>query len=405
MDAKKVIVYFCNSEVTAGKTADNPLLIYLPDVSGKQWFRKPDGDSINIWSSVSDVSLKDDTNNKSIVNFLDTIESVCQPPKVTINIYNRPDSGIIYTTYDCCNSSKKSQIINVNRNHHRRGILNGFTEYTHRSQERASNYFTVKEFKYNTQSITEGLRGMYKVTSVSVYYWTILEAPTRKGPPDERGRPLLIKVVVYEPGKHLEEKWYENNSENYNTKWNKVGDDAALNLSSDKTKLKYKLDILNCKLNNAVVINVSKKPDPPGTGTKTYDACEENTLDPSHGTHKMEVEDTPVGKLGSYECYTHTLKDSSSGPFHVVSFKNGSHIITFDGPGTPTLPILDVKEVKVYICKEDEKPLLLFYKTGSYHHWYKNNGPKDPAGKWEKVKDTPDSPQDHEQIIEEIHMY
>ncbi|AFZ79997.1 hypothetical protein BEWA_028470 [Theileria equi strain WA] len=239
MKAKKVIVYFCKSEVCTGITAYNPLLIYLPQATGDKWFKKPDSDTE--WMHVPSLKGYSESNYQDIVDFLDTIQSDCKPPLVTINIYNRTSGN----TYAYGDDSDRWITVDGGES----VSVSDFTQYKHIVY--GKKYFTAKEFKYGGEK-TKNIPGTSKVTTVSVFYWTPLEDPTRKGPPDKRGRPLLVKITTQGSGsQEATETCYENTGTGTtdNTNW-KISD-----ISSGQ--LEMKLNLLNCKLNSVITIDLS----------------------------------------------------------------------------------------------------------------------------------------------------
>ncbi|EKX72298.1 hypothetical protein BEWA_047630 [Theileria equi strain WA] len=341
-DAEKVVVYFCKANL------GDPLLIYVPDSkNAKRWFKKSDpGENCTKWEFTYGLHDKRDTDHISILNFLDTLESRCKPPLVTVDIYQRGYPNYRNFIYEDTNVQPDKHNILVIPNSNPPGVQ-GFTGYKHTVEYRYT-YFTVNGFKYNLTGATNfGLLPTNYVTCVYVFYYTPLDRQPRKG--DNRGRPLLIKIVTIEPtSKTRKEEYYENKSLDYdkNDKWGKWS--PTLN-PVDSGVLQRKLHLLNCKLNNAVVIDVSKQ--------VNYDACEKNTLDDNHG-ERMEVKkEDHNASLGNYSIYTHKLKDGLSGKFHVTDFFNGGQNSLHVG-GTPDIPILDVSEVKVYRCDKDGKSLL-----------------------------------------------
>ncbi|EKX73974.1 hypothetical protein BEWA_040120 [Theileria equi strain WA] len=361
-DANRLVVYFCKGEVT-NTTATNPLLIYVPDTSGKnRWFKKPESNIASIfpiWKEVNGFNERKESDYDEILKVLDTLNSSCKPPSVVIDIYQRKEPKEP-TTYESSSTVEVKPISNPQ--------VKGFAEYVHTIRGRASNYFSVKEFQYKSEKITEGLKGpVDKITGISVFYWTALETPLKK----DNSIPLLVIVATKAPGRSEKITCYDNiGTDTYNTNWK-----PDKTLPPTKKALESKLKHLNCKLNNAVIIDVSQKRSP-----GNYDVCNDH-----YGGEKMQVKKDKISdRLGSYEVYTHKLKNPPGGKkFHVVSFKNGAHIITFNGLGTPDIPILDVSEVRVYFCPGDpEKPLLLYYKTGNIHNWYKNDNTAIKAGKW-----------------------
>ncbi|AFZ79506.1 hypothetical protein BEWA_023550 [Theileria equi strain WA] len=365
-NTSRIVVYFCMSDL------GDPLLIYLPDMTqGNKWFQKPTNFR-DIWEPIAN-RLGDDSNHSSIVKFLDTINSLCKPPEVTIDIYSRgtitKETSYPDTMYPYLNIVVKSV--------HSQSI-EGFTEYYHTIQGRTKGYFTIKDFNYDGNPTQGSLGKTERVTSVSVYYWSPLET-RQKDSPDKRGRPLLVKVIRNSDGV-LETNYYENTRNSDNQSW------QYTYISSEN--LQKKLHLLNCKFNNAVVMDIGKHED-----NETYDACKNDNMDPQHGESKMKVvkDDAPVDNaLGSYEVYSHTLnKDSSGDKFHIVGFRNGNYDVILPGVGqtTPNNPILDVDKVKVYFCsKDDLKRLLLIYiktsdpKFGSKKWWKSDDGKT-----WEKV--------------------
>ncbi|EKX74119.1 hypothetical protein BEWA_041570 [Theileria equi strain WA] len=362
---EKVVVYFCSNRTY------NPLLIYIKKASGSEkWFHKPDNAS-GTWKSVGELNKdKTDSDYDSIVEFLDGLDSDCKPPTVTIDIYQRKQHKEP-TTY-----GNPPSTIEV-RAKELPGTTN-FTEYVHTIHGRSGNYFTVKGFRYKSGDIREGFtKSMKYVTSVSVLYWKPLENPIRQDYIDKRGRPLLIKVTNKAPGILSTEKWYKNKDEvpGENYKWERVYPGLFTNLA-----LENQLKLLNCRLNHAVVIDINAKPGGDSDDPGHYDACEENTLDLQHGETSMQVTKENSTSLRNYTVYTHTLaKFSGNGLFHVLSFKNDSQDISI-GDTSYSSPILDVTEVKVYFCPQDEpkRPLLLYYKTSD---------PKFGSKKWWKSED------------------
>ncbi|AFZ80783.1 hypothetical protein BEWA_001900 [Theileria equi strain WA] len=363
-NVNKVIVYLCISDYQR-----IPLLIYVDSEqlsSDRKWF-KSENEGIT-WKEV--VGLSNENDYPKIVETLDKLGSKCGPPSVTIDVYNRR-STIDLSSY----AYYSGKYVNVTSKN-----TGTFTEYVHTIHGRTKGYFTVKEFHYNYKRVGGKLGSTEKVTNVSVFYWKYLEKPYRNE--DKRGRPLLLKVTLYEG----DDRWYENKGEDLtnNTDWKEVEHPSDPDREfKNPAILENKLHLLNCKLNNTVVIDVSKK-------DTTYDACEKDEkLDPAHGERiQISKDTTAVDKLGGYEVYTHKLKDDLPGTkFHIVGFINGGTTFREILSGISSLPILDVSEVKVYFCKQEPtKPLLIHYNTsngGSHKHkWYKNPSGETP-GDWE----------------------
>ncbi|AFZ80775.1 hypothetical protein BEWA_001820 [Theileria equi strain WA] len=377
LDAKKVVVYFC------GKI---PLLVYIYSndlmTGPEKWFQSEDGGGT--WRSASTLNGNNGANNDAIVGLLDTLNSPCKPSSITIDIYKRSSSGATYHQYTDTSSRRVITVTGV------RNSSPGFIEYRHAILGRTT--FTIEKFQYNEKPVTGGLSvPMSKVEEVSVYYWFPLETMEYM----DKSRPLLFKVTLHGG----DEKWYENNAE-----W-KSAEGSGI-FSPDN--FQKKLQMLNCKLNYAVIIDVGK------ATTTEYDACDDDmSLDRFHSNDKMKVEkdDTLGSELGKFVVYTHKLKDNNSSgtKFHIVSFKNGSHIMNLNGVVTP---VLDVDVVKVYFCsKERDKPLLIYYHISNggspEHHWHQNNGDT-TTGKWEPAENglsdntDPDSPENHRKILNVI---
>ncbi|EKX72167.1 hypothetical protein BEWA_046310 [Theileria equi strain WA] len=353
-NTNRVIVYFCMSDF------GDPLLVHLPSVNqGKGWFQKPTDDT-NDWKPVTSLNgkNKNDSDYDAIVNFLDTINSPCKPPEVTIDIYSR--SVIRHSTIH--GNPFTMEVKNDQRN------INGFTEYVHTIHGRTKGYFTVKEFHYNYERVEGKLGSTEKVTHVSVFYWNSLEESNKSG--NTRGRPLLLKIIK----NRKSPLYYENTNSKGNTNWQHT--------VVYPENLQKKLHLLNCKLNNAVVIDVSKQ-------DESYDACDIKSIDPSHGDRMQvsENQSTSDRRLGSYEVYTHKLRTPLGSKFHIVSFKNDKTPLTGIS-ASYTTPILDVDQVKVYFCLKDrDKPLLIYIDSQtriSQNKWYKNEDTATHIGKWEK---------------------
>ncbi|EKX72024.1 hypothetical protein BEWA_017030 [Theileria equi strain WA] len=363
LDAKKVVVYFC------GKI---PLLVYIYSndlmTGPEKWFQSEDGGGT--WTSASTLNGNNGANNDAIVGLLDTLNSPCKPSSITIDIYKRSSSGATYHQYTDTSSRRVITVTGV------RNSSPGFIEYRHVILGRTT--FTIEKFQYNGKPVTGGLSvPMSKVEEVSVYYWFPLETMEYM----DKSRPLLFKVTLHGG----DEKWYENNAE-----W-KSAEGSGI-FSPDN--FQKKLQMLNCKLNYAVIIDVSQRPD--NDQYKEYDACEttnKDSLDPNHGNARMQVakDESKTGtSLGGYEVYSHTLKAHPHGKFHIVGFINNStnsKEILNGIIASSERPILDVSEVRVYFCSKDDpkRPLLLYYKTNGgspEHHLYQNHTPDD-RGKWE----------------------
>ncbi|EKX73813.1 hypothetical protein BEWA_038500 [Theileria equi strain WA] len=349
-DVKKVIVYLC---IKGNKT---PLLIYLdsdiPKNPSDRWFQSKNGGKT--WDKSTGLGHPND--NKSIINILDGLESACKPPTVTIDIYKRGEPTGRFITYrdDILHHIASDVYVNGSPS----VVAKGFTECEHNTQGR--DYFKLQNVNYNGKPTTGILSGSttHRIIYISVFYWSALEDPSRK---DTSG-PLLVKVTTQEITGGFTETYYENTGDSGNLNWGPTSVDTA--------NIETKLDLLNCKLNNAVVININERPD--NGQSKTYDACERNILDGSHGERMQVKKDdiTSSNKLGNYEVYKHTLNNGGGKPFHIVGFRN-------DDTPLSRLPknILDVDQVKVYFCSKDDpkRPLLIYYKTnGAAHHWYKN---------------------------------
>ncbi|EKX73062.1 hypothetical protein BEWA_016230 [Theileria equi strain WA] len=377
LKTNRVLVYFCKSEVSARTT--NPLLIYVPNAGQeKQWFQKPIQE--DTWTPVSN-GLTDDSHTQAIVNFLDSLESFCKPPEVTIDIYQRgyPNyHNFIYQdgVYPYTNIAVRPKTLNNAKE---------FTEYIHNITNWYT-YFTVNDFKYNGKSIKNGFnKPANTIVEVSVFYYRPLDMHPKKN--DERGRPLIVKIVTIEPiSKARKSFYYENRGDPENTTW-KEWNPTSNPLDADT--LQSKLRLLNCSLNHAVVIDIGQKPPGIFGEYKTYDVCDNDkkTLDNNHGDIMQVYKDTPGGKfLSYYDSYAHTLNSATSDTnFHVVGFQNGNAPITI-GSTTISSPILGVEELRVYRCNSDNKSLLLYYKTNeATQYWYKNNNPDDKNGLWEVV--------------------
>ncbi|AFZ80177.1 hypothetical protein BEWA_030300 [Theileria equi strain WA] len=387
-NATRVVVYFCSNRTY------NPLLIYIPKaIVSEKWFQS--NDKGNTWKTIDSKVPENENDYNKILRILDELNSDCKPPSVTIDIYER-DHPKIFTTY-------RSPPFTIEVRQKELPGITSFTEYVHTIHGRTGNYFTVSDFKDSTKPITErDLTGnMEYVDSVSVFYWTPLENPNRQDYTDKRGRPLLIKMTNKAPGILSTDKWYENKGElsGENNKWKKI--DSGL---FTKLALENKLNLLNCKLNNTVIIDISKNQN------GTYDACKDKTFDTSHDKDKMTVsEELSNSTLGEYKVYKHTLNNGSGKLFHVVKFVNGRVTLNNIGP-TPDNPILDVKEVRVYMCEKDKiTPLLVYYNhtlsefTGLNTHlkWYQNKDIDNDSDKWELVKDTQlSSPENHGAILD-----
>ncbi|EKX72223.1 hypothetical protein BEWA_046870 [Theileria equi strain WA] len=368
IDVKKVVVYFCGKEVT-GSTGRNPLLLYIdsndPKNAKQKWFKKPDNGTI--WESAKGLDGKDEKSYTDIVDTLDTIKSACQSPKAIIDIYERENGRYLhyYSGY-----YGKTIEVTQRSGSHKKDPPEHYTRYDHQVVGREDNYFTLPKVNYenNVTDIVNVGVPMPRVTRVSVYYWTPLETPEYR----DKNKPLIVKVVKYGRSTPF---YYENKGENDNIQWT-LWQMATVSENS----LRAKLYLLNCRLNNAVVIDISKR------NTENYDSCKDKTFDGCHGNNKMKVEQDigDTGKLLNYQVYKHSLQDSSGGgkKFHIVSFKNDKTPLTGIS-ASYTTPILDVDEVKVYFCKKNpDKPLLLYYNTSGYHNLYKNNDLASGTGGW-----------------------
>ncbi|EKX72365.1 hypothetical protein BEWA_048320 [Theileria equi strain WA] len=350
LDVKKVLVYFCGR---------SPLLLYIdsndPKNAKQKWFKKPDNGTI--WESTKGLDGKDEKSYTDIVGILDGLRSSCAPPSAIIDIYKRGTSTKIFYSHD--SGSNRVLVTGV------RDSPYGFTEYQHTISGRTT--FSIKAFQHNGRSIVSDFsENMSKVTRVCVFYWTPLETTVYR----DKGRPLLFKVVTQTPGRPTIEIYYENNGDTDNLKW-KPWNNGVQDLSK-------KLHLLNCKLNNAVIVDVSQKSD---SGISNYDACEttdNDNLDNYHGERMQVSEDSSTSSLGDYKVYKHILNNGDRRNFHIVNFHNNGVNINKVG----SLPILDVEEVKVYFCSLDKKPLLLYYKVGESHNWYKNENPSSTTGLW-----------------------
>ncbi|EKX73292.1 hypothetical protein BEWA_053470 [Theileria equi strain WA] len=372
-NASKVTVFMCDKNSPHNKT---PLLIHIeaPSISRK-WFKGTNGGTNLEHTYKLNVNKYDDY--PVIVDFLDTLDSDCRPPEVTIDIYKRGTSdGPAFHYEHTSDNHKQIYVIGTTVTN-----VPGFTEFIHKVQNRKGSYFTINKFKYsgnNTSVIVNGTSIKY-VTSVSVFYWSALESPERR---DKRGRPLLVKVITkFLGGKKATETYYENIGENTNLNWQLV--------PVTSQDLAQKLQLLNCRVNNAVIINVGIKED------TTYDTCNDTdklTLDPHGERTQVKKDNTSNTSIKQYDVYTHTL-NNGGGNFHIVGFING------DTPRTNLTglyvsydrPILDVSEVRVYFCSKDKvkRPLLIYYHISNggspEHKWYKNENPDDKNGSWKVV--------------------
>ncbi|AFZ80379.1 hypothetical protein BEWA_032320 [Theileria equi strain WA] len=319
------------------------------------------------------------------------------PPSVTIDISERSVIGWNSTYYDYTYGYRNIEVTPNSRS------PQGFTGYAHTIPNKTSEYFTLKQVNYKGYS-TGIIKGssIPNVTSVSVYYWSFLEGPTRRPiPAEKRNRPLLIKIITKGSKGNLEEAYYENistmSSEN---EWAEIQGEK-LNKLRESDGLEKKLKLLNCRLNSAVIIDLSMKPTI--TSTENYDACDDidkRTLGTNHGHSKIKVyKDSPIR---TYSVYKHVL--NQGGKFHILSFKNGETPLT--GIGDP--PIIDVDEVRVYFCSKDRdnKPLLIYYhKPGGSpeHNWYKSEKTTSDSDEWKWVVYLPSSKtDDYEKILTEL---
>ncbi|EKX72609.1 hypothetical protein BEWA_044500 [Theileria equi strain WA] len=382
-NASEVVVYMCP------KNGNTPLLIYVKEGGGtKKWFKILDCDSsVSTWERTYSLNDKKDTDHSSIVNFLDELNSTCKPPAITIDIYERSGTGK-HTIYG---GNSSNVYITPNSS------IAEFTDSTYKVHGR--NYFTLQGINYSnkpTSGIIYNGSCISKVTSVSVFYWSHLENDSRKGPPDDRGKPLLVKITTQDHiGKNKVDSYYENTDPKENLSWKRATGDLP-------DQLEKKLKLLNCRFNNAIVIDINQKSTP-----GHYDACEttaRTSMDPNHATDKMKVDQDPgdTGKLLNYKVYKHTL--NGNGKFHVTEFINNGATSRETLNGISPLPILDVTEVKVYICEKDERPLLLYYRNGGNHHWYKNKDTGNSnTGEWEKETSelsTSDDTNQYEKILD-----
>ncbi|AFZ79472.1 hypothetical protein BEWA_023210 [Theileria equi strain WA] len=321
----------------------------------------------------------------SIDNFASVVKDVANvviPLAVTIDLWNR-------TCYPE-NSNGYEPVVNVTTNV--TDPPKGFTEYIHTLKGHEDKHFTLQKTKY--KGTETDIPSIQRVTQVSVLYWSPLETKEHR----DRGRPLLVNVVIKTPGRPEKIIFYENTGvwSNDNSKWTIDKTLPPTNIAFQK-----KLFLLNCRLNNAVIIDISNK------GGATYDGCDSNDkqLDDKHGNIRMQIKDTPENKLGSYSVYTHKLRTPPGEKFHVVKFQNAGSTLT----GIGSLPILDVEEVKAYFCENGgSAPLLVYYKrlvdgfTGlnAHREWYKY----DKTGgisTWKQVelKEAPFTEKDYKSII------
>ncbi|AFZ80976.1 hypothetical protein BEWA_003840 [Theileria equi strain WA] len=367
-NTSKVTIFIC-------RNSSEPLLIHMEALNiSRKWFKRANSTGLIVSYELNATILSD---SPKILNILDTLDSTCKPPLVTINIYNRPSAGQS-TTY-----GGASYAIAIG---HCDGSIPDFTEYSHTVYGR--NYFTLKQVNYNDKPTTGIVSSpMSRVTKVSVYYWTSLETYSK-----DTSRPLLVKVTTKEPGEEAKETYYENEGLPNNTEWKEWRPNDP---SYDLTK---KLHLLNCKLNSVVIVDISQKND--------YDACvKDNNLDPYHGERMQVTKNNTSGSenpLGSYEVYEHFLKTGTNGnKFHIVSFKNGNSdiILPLIGETTLTRHILDVGEIKVYRCDSDDKSLMVYINTDDptvKHKWYKNTTGEIP-GNWVHI-DKLSSTAQHEEV-------
>ncbi|AFZ80129.1 hypothetical protein BEWA_029800 [Theileria equi strain WA] len=396
MGANKVIVYFCKGEVnvirSSGKSVNNPLLIYLPNSDqGERWFKKHY--SSNEWIPVDQLNGKECFDN-AVVDFLDTLESICRPPEVTINIYNRT----IGNTY--AYGDDFGRWITVNGGE----VVgaSGFIEYTH-TISGSTSYFTLQNVNY-TDKPTSGIlditsnKSLKYVDRVSVYYWRPLEDPARKGNPDERGRPLIIKVTAHTPGGPEKSTYYENagTGTTDNGKWKLW---TPLGFPLRPMELENKLELLNCDLNQVVSIDVNK--------TKgSY--CGHR-----HNVHKKvsvsQVPD-PNSQFGRYKAFEHipnlkayTGNSGSTHTFHISEFTSGQDKAL---TGLPT-PLIDVSSITVYFCGKDTRsgrgtnPLLIYIDSNdpriTGNKWFQSD---DRGMTWKPVDFPPSNDQTYETILD-----
>ncbi|AFZ79679.1 hypothetical protein BEWA_025280 [Theileria equi strain WA] len=369
LSVDQVKVYFYSRDPTT------PLLMYIktsdPKLGSKKWWKSNDGKN---WEKVVSLAASTEKDYDKIREVLDTIERSRKLPEVTIDIHKRFIIGLS-TNYPS-NSNLVEVINNTN-------TTQGFAGYTHKVQGKRC--FTVNGFKYNEEEAKTFLTPMKYIKEVSVFYWIYLEPPYKLK--DQRGRPLLVKVTKMDGSID----WYENTGTTGDLVWRNATGVYDQNLEAN-------LKLLNSSLNRAVIVDVGMDPYP--IISMKYDACERNTLYPPNGIQKMQVSKDPTSDgenpLGKYKVYTHTLSNGSE-PFHVLSFKNGLHEVS-TGHTSHLSPILDVTEVKVYMC--GNKPLLVYIdsndpKLGSKKWWQSKDGKT-----WEKVGSQPSSPQSHKEILE-----
>ncbi|AFZ79755.1 hypothetical protein BEWA_026040 [Theileria equi strain WA] len=372
MGANKVTVYFCKSEVNGGTTADNPLLIYVPDSpTGKSWFKKPESNVasiVPIWKEVNDFNERKESDYEAIVKVLDTLASNCKPPSVTIDIYNRSEIGQ-YTIY-----GGNSSNVYITPNY----SIAGFTDSTYKVYGRK--YFTLQNVNYegiHTSGIVNGTSTEF-VTSVSVLYWTTLESRP-KGPTDQRGRPLLVKITRHNTdGVQSADLYYENIGKDGDFYWQTSTIDT-------EDKLREKLHLLNCLLNGVVTLDlsydVSKRKGKwycctyhNGSSTKKIYAKEVNV---SCQTHQNQT------SLATYRHFM-GVESKLAGIKYNEDEQGQVKNITFKGL---SFPIFDVQTVCAFYCNNN--PVLIYIEGGTSGGsdatgWYKQRPSSDI---WEEAPD------------------
>ncbi|AFZ80142.1 hypothetical protein BEWA_029940 [Theileria equi strain WA] len=366
LDVSSVTVYFCARDTRSGGIAQNPLMIYIDSAKlGKEskWFQKPDKDT-DPWKSVELLPENDRAYDK-IVGILDTLSSPCKLADVTIDIYQRGTSSARIFYPHSYSVSNRILVTGVG------GSPPGFTEYKHTDNSASKNTFTVSGFEYNKEKVKAGLSGgTSKVTGVSVYYWSPLEDPTRKGHPDKRGRPLLVKVVTKDLGGEEKSTYYENKGDPGNLNWMNVNDDLK------GANLEVKLKLLNCKLNDAVTVDLSYTASYKGNW---YCCADHNSKDKK--IYFREVQVSCKHKSPSISAYRHFIGVGAT--LAGIKYHEGDKVknITLTGQ---RFPMDGVESISVFYC--GEVPKLIYLEGGVStvsNKWFKRDSSDAP---WEEVR-------------------
>ncbi|AFZ79223.1 hypothetical protein BEWA_020700 [Theileria equi strain WA] len=292
-------------------------------------------------------------------------------PLVIINIKEKPIDDKTPKKYK--GSISRGRQITVTRY----GKYSDFFKYEHKDSGERSQPFTLMAV-IDDQSKNVGV-GRDHVTSVSAYYWK--HEDSKDGKPKKA---LLVEVTTTAKGT----KYYIRGTGR--NPWNPLpvfsGSQSNQPLSDEN--LEQKLEHLNCQLNNAVVIDITRNKSSQGNKYCCYN---------HHGEERVYVEQKTVSctrhSLSHLTYYEHKV---NTGIWRVAAIKYYYTVgvkrkrINITGLGLPTKEL-----VKVYVFYSDSRDPVLIYVHGGgagATGWYQNKG----NHVWEKAPDglksiTPDN--------------